>query len=138
MTQFQIFSNSLQKGVLLVWIIGCVCGPAGFSQSPYPLTSPLDLLPTSNATHIVQNSGNWTDPGTWQSQSVPDNLAKVWIPTGKTLTVDDEITTRIKIIRIDGKLSFATATNTALNVETIIQSMNGELEIGTSTTPIAA
>ena len=101
-----------------------------------PQTSPLDLLPTNQATHTVQHSGNWTNPGTWEGGSIPTNSARILIPAGKVLTVDGEISTRIKIIRIDGKLQFSTTTHTELKVETIIQGMNGELEIGTLSNPI--
>lgn len=114
-----------------------VCGGMSTAQLPLPLSSPLDLLPPNQATHRVQTSGNWTDPLTWGGE-VPTPLARVHIPAGKTLTVDREIATRIKIIRNDGKLQFATSTNTALQVETLVQSMNGELEIGTATNPIPA
>lgn len=98
---------------------------------------PLALLPPNQATHTVQNSGNWSDPNTWGG-SVPNNLAKVFIPAGMTVTVDGEIATRLKIIRIQGKMQFSTTTNTGLNVETIVQDTTGELEIGTSNNPIPA
>ncbi len=111
----------------------------GFIGQPiWAQTSPLDLLPVNQATHTVQNSGNWTDPNTWSGGNVPNSQAKVLIPPGLTLTVDGEISTRIKIIRIQGKLAFSTTANTGLNVETIIQDMPGELEIGTATNPIPA
>jgi len=100
--------------------------------------SPLDLLPTNQATHTVQNSGNWSNPSTWAGGTVPTALAKVLIPPGLTVTVDGEIATRIKIIRIQGKLAFSTTTNTALNVETIVQDMSGEFEIGTASNPVPA
>ena len=102
-----------------------------------PQTSPLDLLPADQATHTVLNSGNWSDANTWTGGSIPDHLAKIFIPTGKTLIVDGLISTRIKIIRIEGKLQFSTSTNTTLNVETIVQGMSGELEIGTADNPVS-
>ncbi|MEM9936977.1 MAG: G8 domain-containing protein, partial [Bacteroidota bacterium] len=102
----------------------------------FPATSPLSLLPPDQATYTVQNSGNWTDKNTWQGEILPTDLAKVYIPNGKTLTIDGDIATRIKIIRNDGKLRFSPTTNTTLRVETIIQDMMGELEIGTADTPI--
>lgn len=110
----------------------------GTSSRLLAQTSPLDLLPTNHATHTVQNSGNWSNPSTWAGGTVPSALAKVVIPPGLTLTVDGEISTRIKIIRIQGKLAFATTSNTALNVETIVQDMMGELEIGTASNPVPA
>ena len=109
-----------------------------YSQLPLPLSNPLDLLPMNEATHVVQQSGNWTNPETWQEGNVPNSLAKVLIPNGKTLTIDTEIPTRIKVIRNHGKLQFARTVNTALNVETIVQDMDGELEIGTANNPIPA
>lgn len=99
---------------------------------------PLSLLPVNQATHVVQSSGNWTSASTWQGGTVPNAQAKVLIPAGLTLTVDAEISTRIKIIRIQGKMAFSTTANTALKVETIIQDSTGELEMGTSTNPIPA
>ncbi|MEO1435406.1 MAG: G8 domain-containing protein, partial [Bacteroidota bacterium] len=109
-----------------------------FAQLPLPIMGPLDLLPISVATHSVQNSGNWSDPNTWNTGSVPNNLARIHIPTGKELIVDGEIAERIKIIRNEGKLKFLTTTNTALLVETIVQGISGELEIGTASSPVPA
>ncbi|MEM8507280.1 MAG: G8 domain-containing protein [Bacteroidota bacterium] len=106
------------------------------AQHPLPISSPLQLLPPSEATHIVQSSGNWSATTTWRNGAIPNTGAKIHIPAGTVLTIDGEITTRIKILRIDGKLQFSTTVNTSLNVETIIQGMSGELEIGTSSNPI--
>ena len=85
---------------------------------------------------MVENSGSWTDSGTWSGNEVPGDRARVLIPAGKTVVIDSEISTRVKGIRIQGKLEFSTAVSTALNVETIIQDMTGELEIGTAANPI--
>lgn len=100
--------------------------------------SPLDLLPVNQATHTVQNSGNWSNPNTWNTGTIPNNGAKVHIPMGKELIVDGQIVERIKIIRNDGALKFSTTTNTSLLVETIVQGMMGELEIGTAANPLPA
>ena len=111
-----------------------------FAQNPndfiLPQTRPIDLLPVEEATHIVRQSGNWSEPNTWENNAIPSNLAQVLIPPGLTLTVDKEIDTRIKIIRNQGKLQFSTTTNTALQVETMVQDPTGELEIGTASNPI--
>ncbi|MEO1417320.1 MAG: G8 domain-containing protein [Bacteroidota bacterium] len=100
--------------------------------------SPLDLLPVGQATDIVQNSGEWSNPSTWENHTIPSEGAKIHIPMGLELTVDGEIAERIKIIRNDGKLKFATHTHTSLLVETIVQGMMGELEMGTATAPVPA
>lgn len=137
------YSKLFLKPKLLVILLlnGIISGP-GFGQDANsfitPLTSPLDLLVPDQASHQVLNSGNWSDPNTWSGAEIPTNQAKIWIPQGKTLIVDGEINTRIKIIRNDGKLQFDRSQNTALLVETIVQGMMGELEIGTSTQPIPA
>ncbi len=99
----QVFTLAL----LLLWMI---LGPFTRAQHPLPETSPLDLLPLGQATHTVENSGNWSDPNTWAGGVIPGNLARVLIPAGKTLTVDGEISTRIKIIRNQGKLRFSPMT----------------------------
>ena len=106
------------------------------AQHPIPITSPFELLPPDQATHVVVRSGNWTDASTWSGNAVPNNLAKVLIPAGMTLVVDGEIATRVKILRIQGKLAFSTTSNTALRVETILQDVSGELEIGTAMNPV--
>ncbi|MEL6864342.1 MAG: G8 domain-containing protein [Bacteroidota bacterium] len=98
--------------------------------------SPLDLLPTNEATHVVQNSGDWSNTNTWDTNTLPSDGAKIHIPMGKELTIDGQFSARIKIIRNDGKLIFSPSTNTSLLVETIVQGMMGELEIGTANNPI--
>ncbi|MEM8567570.1 MAG: G8 domain-containing protein, partial [Bacteroidota bacterium] len=133
--------NFLIVAIALI-IIALLCldavqaiGQTSFTPQP---TNPLDLLPSGQETHTVLNSGNWSDTNTWLNGRTPTDQAKVLIPMGKTLTIDGEIPTRIKIIRNDGKLRFSTSVNTALNVETIVQGMMSELEIGTTTNPIPA
>ncbi|MCG8648884.1 MAG: G8 domain-containing protein, partial [Pirellulales bacterium] len=132
--------KSLSHALRIFWAstIPLVCGSTLQAQFPLPQSSPLDLLPANEATHVVESSGDWTDPNTWQGGQIPNDLAKVLIPAGKTLTIDTTIETRIKIIRNEGKLVFSTSSNTALNVETIVQGMTGELEIGTSQNPLPA
>ncbi|MEO0899813.1 MAG: T9SS type A sorting domain-containing protein [Bacteroidota bacterium] len=117
---------------LLIFTFFCISISTAIAQSP------LDLLPVNQATHVVQHSGEWSNPGTWANQTKPSNGAKIHIPMGMELTVDGEIAERIKIIRNDGKLKFATHSHTSLLVETIVQGMMGELEMGTATDPVPA
>ena len=114
----------------------CTC--LSVSPALMQAQSPLDLLPVNEATHIVQQSGEWSNPNTWENNSIPNNGAKIHIPAGKELNVDGQYSERIKIIRNEGKLTFSTATNTSLLVETIVQGTMGELEIGTAGNPIPA
>lgn len=99
--------------------------------------TPISLVPLSSATHTAVASGNWSSTSTWGG-SVPNNGAKVVIPTGITVTIDGIIAERIKTIRIDGELDFNTSVNTELMVETMISTSTGKLEIGNQTNPIAS
>lgn len=132
----RILYNFSLAGILLAFLGNTSLFGQTANSFITPRISPLDLLPTEEATHTVLNSGNWTNPNTWMGGSIPDPLAKVLIPAEKTLTVDGEIPTRVKIIRIQGKLRFSPNVNTVLNVETIVQGMTGELEMGTASSPI--
>ena len=128
-TQFQVY-----RSILIFFFIPAL----GFFIECSAQSSPLDLLPVNQATHVVASTGDWSDPAIWEGRSIPGPLAKILIPPGKTLVVDGEIDTRIKIIRVQGKLAFSTASNTALKVETVVQDMSGSLEIGTASNPLAA
>ena len=87
-----------------------------------------------NATHTA-TGGNWSNASTWDN-GVPGNNARVKIPSGVTVTVDTELSPRIKIVRVDGTLKFKQSANTLLKVETLAINMSGHLEIGTSSNPI--
>ena len=58
-------------------------------------------------------SGNWTTAATWGG-SLPTTDARILIPAGITVTVDAEIATEFKSVRVDGALKFATNVNTEL------------------------
>lgn len=88
-----------------------------------------------SATVTAATSGNWTSTATWGG-SLPGTNARVLIPAGITVTVDSEISTEFKSIRILGKLEFARNANTELRVEYVVSGMNGELEVGTVGNPI--
>ncbi len=90
------------------------------------------------ATHRAVASGNWSDPATWASGNIPSDNATVAIPVGIIVTVDTQLTPKLKSIAIDGTLRFATEVNTELWVDTITSSVSGTLEVGTPANPIAA
>ncbi|MEM7037171.1 MAG: G8 domain-containing protein, partial [Bacteroidota bacterium] len=87
------------------------------------------------ATITATQSGNWSAPATWGG-SLPATDDRVGIPAGITVTVDGEIATEFKSVRIDGTLEFATNVNTELRSEFIFSSPSGRLEVGTSADPI--
>ncbi len=96
----------------------------------------LAIVPESSATSVVANSGNWSNPSTWNGGTLPASGARILIPAGKSLTVDNVLTARIKWIRVNGTLNFSPLVNTELKVETIIVDPSGFLNVGTATEPI--
>jgi hypothetical protein len=111
----------------------------GFLFSILPtlsITAQNPIQVAGTATKTATSSGNWTSTATWGG-SLPGTDARVLIPSGITVTVDSEISTEFKSIRIEGTLKFATNVNTELRTEYLVSSMMGTLEIGTSTSKIA-
>lgn len=96
----------------------------------------MGLVTNDQATHFVQQSGDWSDPAVWGDQGTPGDGARLVIPMGMTVTVDGEIDARIKTIRVDmnATLRFATDRDTQLNVDSLI--VMGNLEIGTTDQPV--
>ncbi len=113
----------------------------GWKTSLYSQVAPhvqmsMNLASDADATHTAVNSGDWSNPNTWDN-SVPAAGARVIIPTAITVTVDGVFTARLATIRVDGTLQFATNTNTELRVETIVTMPGSQFFIGTSDNPIA-
>lgn len=117
------------RSVLVLLAVIYNSAPEVYAQTPF------DVVPLAQVTHTIVQSGQWSDPNSWDT-GVPTAGAKVLVPQGFELTVDGIISTRIKTIRLEGKLTFSANVNTELNVETIIGSGNSELQIGTSLDPI--
>ena len=99
--------------------------------------SPFDVVPLTEVTHTANQSGQWTDPTTWDL-GVPTQGAKVFIPQGTEVVIDQIISERIKTIRLEGSLIFSSSNITELKVETIVGGVNSELLIGSSISPIAS
>ena len=87
------------------------------------------------ATHTASQSGPWSDATTWGG-SVPNSNAVVFIPSGIEVSLDSELDTRLKLLRIDGTLTFDNTQDTLLKVGTIYSSCSGALQIGTQARPI--
>jgi hypothetical protein len=102
------------------------------------------LVPSSIATATAQRSGNWSSSNTWGG-TLPKDGDNVWIPNGITVNVDQVITPVFRSVRFNGKLTFQAGANTGLTLDTLIGGQDdnptnspwGEINIGTSTTPIA-
>lgn len=97
-----------------------------------------NLVDLHKASAIAIQSGNWSDPGTWQNRVVPGTGANVWIMPGRTVKVDDQFVAALHTIRVTGVLTFATDANSSLRVDTLVVDPAGYLEMGTSSRPIGA
>ena len=97
--------------------------------------SPIQVAGTANK--IATQNGNWSNPNTWGG-TLPQNDDRVLIPANISVTVDVMISQEFKSIRIasQGKLQFATNTNTELRTEFLVSEMNGSFEIGNENNPI--
>ena len=96
----------------------------------------LNLLAPGSETHSAVQSGDWSDPATWNSGVLPDDGADVLIPQGITVTYDLNPSPRLHFLRIDGVLTWATDQDTTMYVDTIFNSPGSQLLIGTEANPI--
>ena len=93
-----------------------------------------DLVPPRESTNTVE-------AGTVRLSEIQGQLqqgAKIWIRGGAELIVDMELRTKISWIRVEGKLSFQSDTDTLLRVVDLVVDPPGLLEIGTEANPIDA
>lgn len=95
-----------------------------------------DLVPRSEATHIAVSDGAWSDPATWYEGRIPDAGAKVLIPEAISVTYDSTSEASLFTVRVDGKVDFATDTDTLMKVDTFVVSTTGKLNIGTEANPV--
>ncbi|MGB7240532.1 MAG: PA14 domain-containing protein, partial [Sulfitobacter sp.] len=98
----------------------------------------LELVPRSDATHVAIGDGDWFDASTWHQGRIPGDGAQVLIPDGISVNYDGESDASLFTVRVDGELSFATDADTRLEVDTLIVSPTGRLEIGTEDNPVQA
>ncbi len=96
----------------------------------------MDLAPRGDATHVAIGSGSWDDPSIWSNGEVPGDNAKVLIPQGVEVDYSSVSGARLFTVRVDGKLDFATDTDSQMIFDTMIVSPTGYLEIGTETDPV--
>lgn len=95
-----------------------------------------ELVRYDQVTHYAVADGDWTDASTWRNGVVPGDGARVLIPIGVNVRVDGEFSQRLETIRIDGRLTYATDTNTHLIVDTAVVTATGALDIGTVSEPV--
>lgn len=119
-------------GALLASVVLTACDNP--SNNDHCMMTP-DFAELSLVTHTATQSGSWSDANTWGG-SAPDNGAIVHIPKDIQVTVANRIETRLETVRIDGTLNFAPDANTELQVDTLFSDCNGQLQIGTATSPV--
>jgi hypothetical protein len=143
-------SNTLRRLCLFVGVLPLMAGAVSVSIfCPVPVyarhTDPameaeharmLALVPINQATHVANASGPWNSGSTWNTGTVPGNDARVYIPSGRTVTYNSNATTPIRWLRVEGKIAFSNNINTALYVDTIVLDATGEWEQGTTLAPI--
>ena len=67
----------------------------------------LALVSLKAVTHRAVQSGDWSDPATWENGDVPTDWAKVHIPAGVDVRIDGTGGASVKTVRVDGTLSQA-------------------------------
>ncbi len=98
----------------------------------------LELVPESEASHVAVKSGSWFDASTWKGGKIPGDGAKVLIPDGISVAYSQESDARLKTVRLDGTLTFASDANTKLVVDTFVNTPSGTLNIGSEGNPVQA
>ncbi len=92
----------------------------------------LELFPRSAVTDLAVQSGSWFDSNTWQDGTVPAAGERVGIPSGVEVDYDGAGASSLDWVRVDGKIDFATDTDTSMLVESLFISPMGTVHIGTT------
>ncbi|AFY54653.1 G8 domain-containing protein [Rivularia sp. PCC 7116] len=111
------------------------------SDNPVKQKEHMDLVNLSqrlNNPVVAINNGSWFDSNTWENSKIPESGDDVVISEGVTVTYDNASDTRLNVMRVDGKLQFASNQNTKLVIDSIFVSKEAELSIGTKDNPIQA
>jgi len=90
----------------------------------------------ATATITSAASGPWSSPATWSPNRIPIAGDVVRINNGQIVTYDAVGDVAIACVGIHGALRFRTDINTRLNVGTLMAMPDGELTVGTPSTPI--
>ncbi|MEO9781898.1 MAG: PA14 domain-containing protein [Sedimentitalea sp.] len=96
----------------------------------------MNLAPRDEASHIAIANGDWDDPDIWYNGQVPGEDATVLIPDGIMVNYDHVSDVSLFTVRVDGMLRFATNVDTRMEVDTIVVSPEGYLQMGTEDNPI--
>ena len=101
-------------------------------------TAAMDLVPRAESDAVAIESGDWFDPTIWANGKVPVDGDNVLIPEGVTVDYGTVSDIELFAVRVDGKLSFATDSDSQMIFDTMVVTPSGELEIGTVDNPVQA
>lgn len=90
----------------------------------------LALVPLTAVDRTVVNDGLWSEPSTWNDNTLPQAGENIHIPAGKTLIADIESGLSYNTLRVDGKLGFSAVNDVALKLDTLVVTPQGTIEIG--------
>ncbi|MEY8800925.1 G8 domain-containing protein [Leisingera sp. XS_AS12] len=96
------------------------------------------LFKAAEATHVVVQDGDWSDPATWEGGKVPGEGAMVLVSAGKTVTYDSSSSAELSMVRVDGTLTWSRSQDTSMHVETIVTSPGSQIEVGSMADPMPA
>src|SRR2546428_8128872 len=83
-------------------------------------------------------TGAWSNPSTWSPARVPAVNDIINVATGTTVSYDIVSDVALNCLAVNGGLTFRTDVNTRIKVGTFMVMAAGSLEVGTSTSPVAA
>ncbi|WP_128226286.1 G8 domain-containing protein [Halobacteriaceae bacterium SHR40] len=110
-------------------LFGTIVGLGGLSVA-------WSLADNSDNKFTAVANGKWSDPSTWKNGTVPTDKSRVFIQGDVTVTVANQISTRVKYLHLAGTLRHAPDSDTRLRAETIYTEQGSRYEVGTSVTPI--
>lgn len=83
----------------------------------------------------VVNGGNWSSTATWSPSRIPQNNDSVVIPAGYTVILDNSYTLNNLYIAIGGTLNFKQNNTMALDVNSVVNILDGGTLTATHPTP---
>lgn len=105
--------------------------PIFITQSAISQSTLMNLVPSNTATHTAIQSGDWFNVATWDTGTIPDDAAIVFIPAGFTVDYEGQSDAHIFAIRVDGEFicEQTTATDTTKIIfDTFVGTMNSKVQ----------
>ena len=94
------------------------------------------LADTRLVTRSAVQTGQWANPDTWGG-TLPIDGDVVHIPESIQVSIASMLNARLETIRVDGTLRFSTSNDTLLQVDSLVTTCAGTLQIGNATDPVS-